>query len=97
MLTLNEALKIAGLPQKPEQLVEAKVDDVIAKLVSSTGGSAKAVRALFVGGGDTSTTFMNKLEKDGYDTSGGWEENKAWYKKHGITKAEFNALVKAGQ
>jgi hypothetical protein len=88
-----------------EALEEAAMKDVkpiLAKLAKSAGVSERMLNVIMLGG-DTGTGrasvegALHKMEKDGYDSAGAWEENKAWFKKHGITKTEFNAIVKASE
>jgi hypothetical protein len=98
VLSKNTAPRGGQPEQANEDLNEAKVDveAVLSKIQQSTNGSARAVRALFLGGSAAGMdTYLAKLEKDGYDSGGDWEENKAWFKKHRVTKSEYNALVKA--
>lgn len=71
------------------------VSAVVTKLAKATGGTFNEAWTMFVGGGDNTATYLNKLVKMGYDDGGGWSENKAWFTKHGVSKAEYDLLVKA--
>lgn len=84
------------VPSVNESVSTVKIDDVIRKLASALGSSISATHAYFIGGSaEGMTALTSKLEKDGYDTAGAWEENKGWFKKHGITKAQYDTLVAA--
>lgn len=75
---------------------DEKLNAILDKIARSTSGNKRDVRALFVGGSSPGMrSYLEKLVKDGYDDGGGWIENQAWFKKHGVTKSEYNALVKA--
>ena len=102
MFTLNEALKIAGLPQKEvvdlNEATEEQIDAILTKIKSKTGGSFGVVSAYWTGGDAKGLeAYIDKLEKSGFDTAGAWSENQEWFKKNDITKAEYMALVKYSQ
>ena len=84
LLSLNEAEKRNG-------------DALIHDLAAHAGISKAAAKAIFIGGGEVSKSALDKLEKDGFDTAGGWAENQKWFKKHGISKADYNVLVKLSE
>jgi len=71
------------------------VQQIIGSLATQLRLPYSDVHTFFLGGGDTSRDLMALLDSQGYDTAGDWLENQAWYKTHGVTKAEFNRLVRA--
>lgn len=92
--------------EEAEEIAEAAIDvsDVLAKMktaLSEKGVSASlaAVKAVFVGGDAAGAdALVKKLEeKLGFDSAGGWPENKKFFASLGVTKAEHNALVRASE
>lgn len=99
---VNKTREVSGLGQKSEEVDESineakvNIEDVLAKIKTITGGAASDIKAFWTGGDSPNMTkYTEKMENAGYNTAGAWEENKAWFKKSGISKSEYNALVKA--
>lgn len=93
-----------SVEEEVEEITEAAidVDDVLAKIKTALGekgvsASAAAVRAVFVGGDAAGArALVDKMEaKLDFDSSSAWPENKKFYTSLGVSKAEYNALVKA--
>ena len=80
-----------------DDLLTEGVHEIVAKIAKSTGIPHEAAHVIFVGGDHPKMkpAHLEKLEKDGYDSAGAWVENKDWFKKHNVSKTEFNQLVKA--
>jgi hypothetical protein len=79
------------------EILEEGVSEIVAKIAKSAGIPHESAHVIFVGGDHPkhSPRYLEKLVKDGYDDAGAWVENKDWFKKHGVSKTEFNQLVKA--
>ena len=72
---------------------EDKADSLIQKIADGTGISYRNIKNVFSSGsGEGNKSTLAKLEKDGYNSGGAWPENQKWFKKHGVTKAEYNAI-----
>lgn len=78
-----------------EGSTEDKADSFIQKIADGTGIAFGKIKNVFSSGsGEGNGPTLVKLEKDGYDSGGAWPENQKWFKKHGVTKAEYNAICK---
>lgn len=78
-----------------EASAEDKADSFIQKIADGTGIAYGKIKNVFSSGsGEGNGPTLAKLEKDGYDSGGAWPENQKWFKKHGVTKAEYNAICK---
>ncbi len=86
---------LQDLIQLNEGSIEDKADSFIQKIADGTGIAYGKIKNVFSSGsGDGNNTTLVKLEKDGYNSGGAWAENQKWFKRHGITKAEYNAICK---
>lgn len=73
---------------------------ILAKIAAATGGTIGQVGAVF-GGLDKDAPlapnwqqYLARIEADGFDCGGfDYDENIEWYRRHGITEAEFNVLT----
>lgn len=76
---------------------ETSVDPIVKKIADTYGISFRVAHAIFVGGSAQGMqNASDKLDKLGYDTAGTtYMDNAEFFKKAGVTKAEFNRLVKA--
>jgi hypothetical protein len=72
----------------------AKVKEALLK--QNVSANDQEIRALLSGGDSTYfSQFVYKLEKIGFDSAAtSYEENKAFWKKIGVTKAIFNKACK---
>lgn len=82
-----------------EGSAEDKADSFIQKIADRTGIAASQLKKIFcsASGKKFSYSVLKKLEDDGYDASGDWDENQKWFKKHGIAKSEFTAFHKLNE
>jgi len=78
---------------------EIDIDDVLEKITKGTGISARAAKAIFLGGSSADMAdALDELENEyGYDSAGAWEENKEFFKGLDISRVEYQALVDASQ
>lgn len=85
------------LLQLNESGQDAKVREIINKIIKVTPASYGAAYAFFVGGDAPGLkAFAEKIVADGFnDGYTQYKENKAWFEKHGVSKTDFNVLVKA--
>lgn len=75
-----------------ESSTEDKADSLIQKIADGTGITYSQIRKAFQSGPGPDTSTLEKLEKDGYNSGEAWFANKDWFKKHGVTKAEYDAV-----
>lgn len=86
---------IQDLMQLNESSLEDRADSFIQKIADGTGIPFRKIKNVFsCGSGEGNGPTLDKLEKDGYNSGGAWTENQKWFKKHGVTKAEYDAICK---
>lgn len=79
---------------------QAEINRVLAKVRAATGGSFAQARAFWIGGDCEGgfAAYARALEADGYNGyqgNGTYVDNREWFERKGITRAEYEILVAA--
>ena len=100
-LKLDRGFDTKGLVKEDEDKTYKKAIEICKRMKEKgaelgINGSLAAWQAIFIGGAKGDTALMNAMVKKGYDDGAtSYGENTEFFKKLGVTKADFNVLVKA--
>lgn len=93
-LYLNEASNPLKKKGPIEKLAVALMNNIKEFRNKNLESFISELESIFLPSGGTNKTLLRTLEKNGYNSAGAWEENKEFFNKLGLTKIDYNNIVR---